>query len=204
MSTFKISIKLNVALKVGAAIGLGLFGTASARADTVLLSLTDMPYTETLYDLGFVANASMTTLSVAGYEPPGVWLATSNSVTSSGGGANLLGSAWTFVPAPSGSSVFTVDDGTPVPGLAFGGLTIGSYDTFSQTFGTTPGAEYVYEFMFFNDLAGPGNNAPSGLLVTTTASAAPEPATWAMMLLGFFGIGAMTSYRRRKSAMLAA
>jgi hypothetical protein len=31
----------------------------------------------------------------------------------------------------------------------------------------------------------------------------PEPATWAMMILGFAGIGAMT-YRRRKSAMLAA
>jgi hypothetical protein len=31
----------------------------------------------------------------------------------------------------------------------------------------------------------------------------PEPTTWAMMLLGFVGIGAMT-YRRRKSAALAA
>jgi PEP-CTERM motif len=31
----------------------------------------------------------------------------------------------------------------------------------------------------------------------------PEPSTWAMMILGFCGIGAMT-YRRRKSATLAA
>jgi hypothetical protein len=31
----------------------------------------------------------------------------------------------------------------------------------------------------------------------------PEPSTWAMMILGFAGIGAM-AYRRRKSAMLAA
>jgi hypothetical protein len=31
----------------------------------------------------------------------------------------------------------------------------------------------------------------------------PEPSTWAMMILGFCGIGAMT-YRRRKSAILAA
>jgi hypothetical protein len=36
-----------------------------------------------------------------------------------------------------------------------------------------------------------------------TVSAVPEPSTWAMMILGFCGIGAMT-YRRRKSAMLAA
>ena len=34
-------------------------------------------------------------------------------------------------------------------------------------------------------------------------SGVPEPSTWAMLLLGFAGIGAMT-YRRRKSAMLAA
>ena len=34
-------------------------------------------------------------------------------------------------------------------------------------------------------------------------SAVPEPSTWAMMILGFVGIGALT-YRRRKSAMLAA
>jgi hypothetical protein len=33
-------------------------------------------------------------------------------------------------------------------------------------------------------------------------AAVPEPSTWAMMILGFFGIGAMT-YRRRKNAMLA-
>jgi hypothetical protein len=35
------------------------------------------------------------------------------------------------------------------------------------------------------------------------ASAVPEPSTWAMMILGLVGIGAMT-YRRRKSVALAA
>ena len=34
-------------------------------------------------------------------------------------------------------------------------------------------------------------------------SAVPEPSTWAMMILGFAGIGFM-AYRRRKSAALAA
>jgi PEP-CTERM motif-containing protein len=37
----------------------------------------------------------------------------------------------------------------------------------------------------------------------TFLAAVPEPSTWAMMILGFAGIGAMT-YRRRKSAMIAA
>ena len=37
----------------------------------------------------------------------------------------------------------------------------------------------------------------------TLAPAVPEPSTWAMMLLGFAGVGFM-AYRRRNSAMLAA
>ena len=201
MSTFKISMKLIPALKVSVAIGLGLLGTPSARADTVLLSLTDMPYTETLYDLGFVANASTTTLSVAGYQIPFAWVAAQNSVTFSGGGANLLGDTWTLVPAASLSSAFELPDVTAVPALGFAGGTVGSYDTFSQSFSTTPGAQYVYEFMFFNDLGDPGDNAPSGLLVTTSASATPLPSTWTMMILGFAGIGTMTYRRRAKPAL---
>jgi hypothetical protein len=39
--------------------------------------------------------------------------------------------------------------------------------------------------------------------VIDATAAVPEPSTWAMIILGFFGIGTMT-YRRRKSAMLAA
>ena len=89
---------------------------------------------------------------------------------------------------------------TAVPALGFAGGVVGSYDTFSQTFATTPGAEYVYEFMFFNDLGDPGSNAPSGLLVTTSASPVPEPSTWAMMTLGFAGIGLMACRRKSKAA----
>jgi hypothetical protein len=100
-------------LKVGVVIGLALLGAESASADTTLLSLTDMPYTETLYDLNFVANASTATLSVAGYDVNGVWVAASNSVISSGGGANMLGGVWTFVAAPSGSDAFPLTTGQP-------------------------------------------------------------------------------------------
>jgi hypothetical protein len=38
--------------------------------------------------------------------------------------------------------------------------------------------------------------------IQSGVAAVPEPSTWAMMILGFAGVGAMT-YRRRKSAMLA-
>jgi hypothetical protein len=42
-----------------------------------------------------------------------------------------------------------------------------------------------------------------GGLWTTTLSAAPEPSTWAMAILGFCGLGYM-AYRRRHAAPLAA
>jgi hypothetical protein len=202
MSTSNFSKKI----VVGVGIGFGLLGTA--RADTVLLSLTNMGYTETLYNLDFVANAPTTTLSVGGYEPNYFWVAAINSVTPLGGGTNMLRDTWTFVPASSGSGVLVLPDVIPVPALAFGGTTVGSYDTFSQTFATMPGTEYVYQFMLYNDLY--DNVAitldladPSGALVTTTASAAPEPSTWAMMILGFCGLGFM-AYRRKSNLSVAA
>ena len=196
MRSFKRSMKLIAAVRVSVAIGLGLFGAASARADTALLSLTDIGYTETLYNLAFVANASTTSLSIGGYDPNFAWVAAINSVTPSGGGANLLGDTWTFVPASSGSYAVPLPDVISVPALWFGGTTVGSYDTFSQTFATTPGREYVYQFMLYNDLGPADLVDPSGILVTTTASAAPEPSTWAMMIFGFLGVGFM-AYRRK-------
>jgi hypothetical protein len=50
------------------------------------------------------------------------------------------------------------------------------------------------------------NGAQSGELTTggiTLLAAVPEPSTWAMLILGFAGIGAMT-YRRRRIAAIAA
>ena len=49
-----------------------------------------------------------------------------------------------------------------------------------------------------------GNNLRTdGIVDLARISAVPEPSTWAMMILGFAGIGAM-AYPRRKSAALAA
>ena len=194
-----VGVILSTAVLAG---GLALLGTASARADTTLLSLTNMPASGgTLYDLDFTATASTTTLSVAGYQLPSFWDAEFNSVTPSGGGANLLGGTWALVPAPSGSDTETFSDGTTVPALSFGSTVIGNYDTWSQTFATTPGAEYVYAFTFTNG----EDNEPSGLLVTTSSGSAgviPEPSTWAMMLIGFIGLGFVGYQRTRKAASI--
>jgi PEP-CTERM motif len=63
--------------------------------------------------------------------------------------------------------------------------------------------EALSSIIFTSD--NPGGGQPFLAAVTTmnAVAAVPEPSTWAMMILGFVGIGAMT-YRRRKSAMLPA
>ncbi len=67
-------------------------------------------------------------------------------------------------------------------------VTIGSF--------SFPNGVYTAYFSYFGSLVGGGLDngflAPASLVVT----AVPEPATWAMMVLGFFGVG-FVAYRRR-------
>jgi hypothetical protein len=171
---------------------------ASPSQATVLLDLVDSPAGTTAYNLLFTATATDTTLSVAGYDVIAFEDVYDNSVSTTGG-PNLLGGSWSFTPAASGSLANTFDDGTSVPGLIFGGLSVGFYDTFSQTFATTPGETYGYSFTFTQ-----GHEGPSALVVTATAAAAtptvPEPSTWAMLLLGFVGLG-FAGYRASRKGV---
>lgn len=52
-------------------------------------------------------------------------------------------------------------------------------------------------------LTGPQNNEVT-LTVTDTIAAVPEPSTWAMMILGFVGLGFMAYRRKSKPALMAA
>jgi hypothetical protein len=91
------------------------------------------------------------------------------------GAGNVIGVPGGYVSGAliSGTGTF---DNTTIAGL---GLTLGTY---TYTWGTGVDADSI---------------------VINIGGAVPEPSTWAMMLLGFAGIGAMT-YRRRNSAMIAA
>ena len=51
---------------------------------------------------------------------------------------------------------------------------------------------------YYLDLTGTGGGS-AGYGGTLSVSAVPEPSTWAMMILGFFGVGFM-AYRRKSSA----
>jgi len=67
--------------------------------------------------------------------------------------------------------------------------------TYSFTFTTSaPGK------LSFTDLSG-GNNNVGNLLDNVSVSAVPEPSTWAMMVLGFLGVGFL-AYRRKSGTAL--
>jgi hypothetical protein len=71
-----------------------------------------------------------------------------------------------------------------------------NYEFHSFVFTTTGGSETLS--FLSND-----EGAYGGVLGGVTISAVPEPSTWAMMILGFAGVGFM-AYRRRNQSMQAA
>jgi hypothetical protein len=106
-----------------------------------------------------------------------------------------------FAASSTSGSVFGIFAGGPSL-FAPTGYTSGSFISGSATYDSTtiagldltPGT-YTYTW-------GTGPDADSLVVNIGTVSPVPEASTWAMMLLGFAGIGFM-AYRKRKSAALA-
>ena len=63
------------------------------------------------------------------------------------------------------------------------------------------GTYTYYDFVELNQTRGQGNNFLIAKITTTTG--VPEPATWAMMLIGFAGVGAAVRMSRRSAAVTA-
>lgn len=94
---------------------------------------------------------------------------------------------YSFSLANNISHAFLTNDGvtTDVP--------IGQWTNYSYTF-TAQATNYLLEFDFYS-----GNTPAKDVLLDAVAiTAVPEPSTWAMMILGFFGIGFM-AYRRKNN-----
>jgi hypothetical protein len=176
-----------------AAVALMMGASVPARATTLLNLINPPIQSDTSYALPFTASSSSTTISIAGYQVPSFEQTTNNGLLLGGAGPNLLGGTWTFIPAASGSLANTFDDGTSVPGLNFGGVTEGSYDTFTQTIATITGDSYTLDFLYSNDAGG-----PTGLLVTTSGiSSTPLPAALPMFAAGLALVGLLARKKRR-------
>ena len=55
-----------------------------------------------------------------------------------------------------------------------------------------------------NSTTGDSNNGDNTQFVTANISAVPEPSSWAMMILGFAGVGYLAYRRRNQAAFIVA
>jgi hypothetical protein len=140
-------------------------------------------------DVGAGGVAGSGTLTISGPGLPGLetlGLVPLPQVYHAGDGTNLFGNDNIFPITANG-----ITFGTNAPGGTSGGYTLqfllgGEFGECSST--------VVCGF-----IAGPGGAANLyDKLGPTTISAVPEPSTWAMMLLGFVGLGFM-AYRRKNN-----
>jgi len=179
--------------------GLAVGGSASAG---ILFDETNITPAGTVpISLTFVATGVTTTLDDEGYQLPGFNQFTDNSLTLTGGGPNLLQQTWTFTPANSGSDTVQYNDTTSVNALDFGGVTQGDYDTYSQTFATTPGKSYTYTFNFV-DYAGPENGYIVGINIPAYSggvTSVPEPSTWLLMIASIGCLGLAVRRAKKES-----
>jgi hypothetical protein len=192
-------------------------GYAAGAHATVLLDLVNVPVqVETPYSFTINATSSVTSLTIEGYDLTAIEGVKSETLQHNGTGANLLGLTWLYTAAASGSESAQFDLGTGVNALGFGGVVVGDFDSYTQEIATTAGASYTLQFLF--SLAAP--RGATELRVTTNADLAaidpaggggngggnsvPEPASWALMLLGFGALGATLRQGRRTARTQAA
>jgi len=142
---------------------------------------------------------------------------TSNTVTPATGGYNILSISGTVIGLPGGplaiqgllggqpggqatspAGLFFYDNTfyTTLPAFSNPGVlfTIGGFEW--NLFSTGPTGPGNYELYGRNADTTPGSNYVPTVPGSLTVTAVPEPTTWAMMILGFLGVGFL-SYRRK-------
>jgi hypothetical protein len=187
-------------------------GTGTGGQQTEFIGQTfTTPVAGALTDFQFTLNSStITSLYGAVYEWTGSGLGAKlwQSPTESGIGSGANGSGL-FDFSPTGVNL--LQGHTYVAFLSTFGIagdsglaTVGSCLSFSQCTKTDPHLGNLVTGNVFGDGTTTWSNANFAFDATfqATVSAVPEPSTWAMMILGFFGVG-IVAYRRRNGAAFA-
>jgi hypothetical protein len=182
-------------IKTWAAVASAMLVLAGARARAETFDWTINGPAATL---GGAHDYGSGTFEATATSTPGEWLIT--GITGSVGNVNITGLLATgsdnnndnlLFPGTPGITTTVID----IKGIAF---ETAKFDLFSfDSAGTS------FNPMTTNAYGELASKDGFGVFGTFNVAAVPEPSTWAMMILGFAGIGAIT-YRRRKSVMLTA
>jgi len=181
----------------------GIYGGLSAQISYTLTGITNSGTTY-LFDVS-VANTSSgaTTASrISGFGfnvDPNVASAASVGSTTFG----IVSSGNVPVGFGTAEVCFLAGGGGQCAGGGGGGVTLGNTGSgdFSLTFASAPVSGITLDNLFvrYQSISNTDTKGSSG--IGTPISAIPEPATWAMMIVGFGMVGA--SIRRRKSQVAA-
>ena len=210
---------LSVAL--AALMGVALFGNTAANA-----TVFDLSFNSTTWDVTAVINA---TLNAGGnYDATSITGTVFNNNSSTTYNIGLSPGANGILPPGGGpgsdgffnwDNVITATNGNGPFGFTSGGIVFSSDAPIG---GPGGGSSYPLptEFSIWNNVGYSGpqaivlgttaldpsnvNTAFAGDLSITTVAAVPEPSTWAMMILGFAGIGFMAYRRKSKPVLMAA
>jgi hypothetical protein len=109
-------------------------------------------------------------------------------------------------PTPAGAVLDLVANGSNVLiSLSPGGLAANTWQTFTNSFTVTSGFPLVGETLGIYAVSDAQLDFTNVSLTTTpTTSAVPEASTWAMMVIGFAGLGYLANRRAKKPAQALA
>jgi hypothetical protein len=175
--------------------GLGCTPTASSSASTIVLA-PGLSYTNSTFDVtssaGFAAIGNGP--GIPNTNNLGSFSLSTATGNYAGNNFDLLVSFTTPSTTP-GSALFTdIITGSVTSGS--GGVFI-SFDSAPQTF-TYDGGTFT---LSVNNISVTANN-DIGVSGTILVDAVPEPSTWAMMILGFMGVGFMAYRNKGRQAAL--
>jgi hypothetical protein len=143
------------------------------------------------FGLYFVADASTETLSQTVFLNPGLYTIGFDAYVPFNGHANSGDATFTGTVAGVDLANFSAHGSTPGVWTAYSGvaniLTAGNYTTsFTYHSGAAPAADFVVDRAYI-----------------VAGDVVPEPAGWALMILGFGGAGAALRNRRQRQALAA-
>ncbi len=192
---------------LGAALAVWCSTALGAQASTVTFDFSGVDALNDDYTAEAILNVS------GGYATSGTGTITD---TAFGGpqSLTLITAATPGAEGGSGNFGFRANDGTDwlgndsaVPITSSGGLVFGIGPNLGPgqpaLFGVYGNGSGGYDAAFFGHLPANGSVGPNGpneygYNIAANISAVPEPSTWAMMILGFVGVGFM-SYRRKSN-----